>query len=448
MYNIKTTLQLALTLLVWMAFNACNTKSTKTYADLLDRQDTIGKSTEWQEIQRKFKEYTTALEKDTNDANTRLRLAQIYLNEARIGGDPSYYYKGALQMLNSILSKPQQNPDYLFLAKFYKSSVLLSLHQFADAKVMAEEAMKINPSNGDIYGALVDANVELGNYAEAVRMCDLMIQIRPDLRSYSRASYLRQIHGDNAGAIQAMKMAVDAGPSGMESTEWARVNLADLYLGNGQTDTAKFLYESALVYRPNYPYAEMGLAKVAQARQQYDTAIAHCEKAIRIVSESSFISYLADLYELKGDASKAKEIRTDVLDLLVKGEAENEKETIAKHNGNRELATAYLNSNMLDKALSFAQNDLVLRPENIDANELVAWIYYLKNDYTNATFYADKMLKTNIQNANTLYKASVIYAAAGDPIRSNEMKSKALAINSTIDQRILMAGQQAKVATK
>jgi hypothetical protein len=54
---------------------------------------------------------------------------------------------------------------------------------------------------------LVDGNVEMGNYATAIEEADKMISIRPDIRSYSRASYLREIHGDYPGAIDAMKLA-------------------------------------------------------------------------------------------------------------------------------------------------------------------------------------------------------------------------------------------------
>ena len=52
-----------------------------------------------------------------------------------------------------------------------------------------------------------------------------MVDIRPDIRSYSRVSYLREIYGDYPGAIEAMKMAVDAGVAGDEATEWARIQL-------------------------------------------------------------------------------------------------------------------------------------------------------------------------------------------------------------------------------
>ena len=83
--------------------------------------------------------------------------------------------------------------------------------------------------------------------------------------------------------------------------------------------------------------------------------------------------------------------------------------------------------------MEYAQNDLKIRPTNIDANELVAWLFFLKKDYTNAKLYADAMLSTNTKNANTLYKAAIIYAAAGDTGKGAELKTQAVAINTNID---------------
>jgi hypothetical protein len=45
-----------------------------------------------------------------------------------------------------------------------------------------------------------------------------MMAIRPDLRSYSRVSYLREIFGDIPGAREAMLMAIQAGYPGQEET--------------------------------------------------------------------------------------------------------------------------------------------------------------------------------------------------------------------------------------
>jgi tetratricopeptide (TPR) repeat protein len=293
----------------------------------------------------------------------------------------------------------------------------------------------------------VDANVELGNYDEAVKDCDKMISIRPDLRSYSRASYLRQIYGQNEGAIAAMKMAVEAGMPGAESTEWARTKLADLYLDNGNADSASILYRTSLVYRPDYPFALTGMARVEKNKKNYDAAIAWTKKAIKARSEAAFVAQLADLYELKGDATDAKETRNDVVDLLEEGQNDEPKDALVKHNVSRELATAYLNAGNLDKALQYAQTDLNMRPENIDANDLIAWIYYLKGDYANAKIHADKMLATKTRNANMLYKAGVIYASAGNMQQGNAMMHDALAINPELDQLIINHSKPALALT-
>ena len=400
---------------------------------LFERTGDLAKAAEWPKTKTKVDELKQKIAAKTGDVKSRLQLVTIYLSEVRITGQAGYYYPALIKMLDGILSLDPKN----FEATVYKSSVKMSLHQFADAKEIAEKARALNPDNAYVYGMLVDANVELGNYKEAIAMSDKMQALKPSLESYSRASYLREIFGDYPGAIQAMKMAVAAGVPGSESGEWARVALGDLFLNTGHLDSAELAYQTSLEIRPNFPNAEIGLAKVEKARKNYEAAIKHTENAIRIVSEAPYVSFLGELYLLKGDKIKAEEISSDVVDLLEKAEKE-QSSSIAKHNGNRELANAYLNANKLDKAMEYAQNDLKIRSENIDANELVAWIAYLKGDYALAKNCADKMLMTNTMNANTLSKAAMIYKKSGDVAKSEVLMTKAKSVSKYIDEKITM----------
>lgn len=419
---------------------ACNgigsKKTANAIPELIERKDTIGVSGEWTTIKDLFTKYRKIAGEKPDDYASRLKLAEVYMNEARITGNQSYYYDAAMKMLNYVINGKQENKDQLYIALSYKASILLSLHQFAAAKKVAEQALAINAYDAGIYGALVDANVELGNYEEAVKNCDKMLEIRPDLRSYSRASYLRQIYGDNLGAVEAMKMAVASGVPGVESTEWARVTLGDLYLNMGKPDTAQLQYGLANMYRPNYAPALIGLAKVERALGNYDAAMDTTKSAIRALSESSYVAFLADLYELKGDATKAKEVREDVVDLLQEGEKEKPEEADATHNANRELATAYMHSGDLDKALDYAKKDLDMRPNNIDANDLTAWVYYLRGDYANAKTHAEKAIAKATKNSATMYKAGLIYQAAGDVKKGEELQTEALATNKYLDKLI------------
>ena len=141
----------------------------------------------------------------------------------------------------------------------------MSQHQFSEARDLAEKARQINPSNAYVYGVLVDANVELGNYEEAVAMSDKMQALKPSLESYSRASYLREIYGNYPGAIAAMKLAVEAGLPGSEPQCWSKNTLGHLYETTGSLKDAGIEYDEILAMRPSYAFALRGKAQVHKA---------------------------------------------------------------------------------------------------------------------------------------------------------------------------------------
>lgn len=176
----------------------------------------------------------------------------------------------------------------------------MSQHQFSEARELAEKARQLNPNNAYVYGVLVDANVELGNYEEAVAMSDKMQQLKPLLESYSRASYLREIYGQYPSSIEAMKLAVVAGLPGSEPQCWSKNILGQLYETTGQLANAEQQYKEILAMRPSYAFALGGLARVHKARKEYDKALVMLEKASAIMPEFSFHEEMAEIYDLQG----------------------------------------------------------------------------------------------------------------------------------------------------
>ncbi len=409
--------------------------------NILAKDTATGAPGEQLSIRTTFDKAIAELNVNRDNPKPLLDLASAYILEGRLSGNGGYYSNAALTVLNKVLEGETTTEDQRFQALSLKSAVLLNMHQFRDALTIAKEGLAINQSNAGIWGAVVDANVELGNYDEAVKSSDKMMSIRPDLRSYSRVAYLRQIYGDNRGAIDAMKMAVESGVPSLESTEWARVQLGDLYLNIGNPDSARLLYRYSLVYRPGYPYAEMGMARADKAQKNYDAAIEHARTAVKALPESSFIAFLADLYELKGDVQKAKEMRSDVQRLLQEAADKEPKDALVKHNSSRELAQAYIATKDYNKAMQYAKQDYEMRPANIDANDLMAWLSYLKGDNAAAKTYAQKTLVTNGKNATTLYKDGLIFAAAGDAARGDSLMKEALAIMPYVDPRTIAGGK-------
>jgi len=272
--------------------------------ELKQRDKLYGPAEEYEKMRNIYDNAKKTIKSKPNNAIAKLRMAEVFIQEGRITGDFKHNYSSALLILDNIINSRNSNNDLLFLALTYKAGVLLSQHKFKDALTIGEKALKLNNRNAGIYGVLVDANVELGNYKEAVIMSDKMISIRPDLRSYSRVSYLREIHGDNKGAIEAMKLAVSAGYPGFEKTSWCRIILGGLYEKKGDLVNAEMQYRLALQERENYPYAMAALGKIEMKKTNYDEAEKLILQAIQFIGDADFYSNLSIIYKLKANYDK------------------------------------------------------------------------------------------------------------------------------------------------
>lgn len=357
--------------------------------ELLDRNPAIQNGKEWETVQNLYGKNRDNLLKGKESNNARLDLAQLYMNEARVTGEHGYYYPAAQKMLNDIIDLNPNDKDVLFRALAAKASVQLSLHNFADALATAKKAVAINPYNAQIYGALVDAYVELGNYEDAVKMSDKMISIRPDLRSYARVSYLREIYGDVKGSIEAMELAVSAGYPGYEQTSWAQLTLGHLYANYGYEDKAEKIYQLALEQRPNYPFAIAAQAELEMDNGNYEAAEQLLKAACDIIPEVGFYEQLAHIYKAKGKKEEMKKLTEEIFIMLADDEASG-------HVMNLEYAAIYTDLlENYDKALEYVMKEYEQRPENIDVNRAIAKIYHLKGDKEKASEYLAVACRTN-----------------------------------------------------
>ena len=342
--------------------------------ELLPRPAALQDATEWDATQSGYMKMSSALRlDDPNAVQPRITLAQIFTNEARVTGEHGHYYPAALQMVNEALELNKGlDLNLEFLALSTKASVQLSQHEFKDALATAKRAIAINPHNAQIYGALVDAHVELGDYEAAVAAADKMVQIRPDLRSYSRVSYLREIHGDVAGAKKAMERAVKAGAPGYESTAWARLTLGELHRRYGEPDAAAAQYRTILKERPNYPFAIAALAELEMDKGNYAEAEELLDEAAGIIPEVGYYIQLADLYKATGRTEEMKATETEIFAML-------QDDVDSGHNMDLEYAAFYRDHfKDYDKALEYVEREYAKRPANIDVNRMMASLYIAK----------------------------------------------------------------------
>ena len=377
---------------------------------LQDRKGMTVQTEEWKDVQAKFEKAITIARTNEEDIKSRLELAALFIQEARVTGNHMYYDVAAMKYVNEVLAKKPAN----FEGLIYQALIYLSQHHFAEGLAIAEKARVANPDNAFIYGILTDANVELGNYKKAIAEADKMVSIRPDIRSYSRISYLREIHGDIPGAIEAMELAVDAGAPGDESTEWCRVQLGRLFEYEGDLQKAEECYNNSIQNRKQYGYAFAGLGRLAANKKEYDKAISYFMQADTLVKDYVFREEMVDLYEESGHADKAKAIVQSLLDEMNKETEASTTDENLGHYADRELALLYVKAGELDKALEHAMLEYKRRPKNIDVNETIAWVYYKRREGEKAVKYLEEALKTGSKNPNLLHKAELIYAMVGN----------------------------------
>lgn len=385
---------------------------------LFERRGELASATEWPRTKEKVDELKGKIRKESGDVKSRLQIAMIYLSEARITGEHPYYYPAILTILDGVLAIDPKN----FEATTFKASVKMSQHQFAEAKELAEKARQINPSNAYVYGVLVDANVELGNYEEAVAMSDKMQTLKPSLESYSRASYLREIYGSYPGSIEAMKLAVQAGLPGSEPQCWSKNTLGQLYETTGQLALADQQYAEILAMRPSYAFALRGQARVLKAKKQYDQALVVLEKAAKIMPEFSFHEEMADIYSLQGDKEKARKKYAEVVTML-------DEDAKSGHAVDLELCKLYTQAGQLDSALVYGMNEYKKRPKNIDVNHALAWVYFNQKNPKEAQKHMEVALRTGSKDPELLQQAGAIAMAMGNVDQHKKLVAEARKTN-------------------
>ena len=202
------------------------------------------------------------------DVAPRVALASAYLQKAREIGDPGFYAR-ADELLRAALARRPGDPDALVAS----AGLALSRHDFRGALRLARRARAARPGALAPYPALVDALVELGRFGAAERVLQRMVDAKPTLAGYARVSYLRELHGDLAGAAAAMRRAIDAGGPARESAAAVHALLGGIELARGRPAPARAAHRAALAAVPAYPAAEAGLARVDAARGNLGGAI-------------------------------------------------------------------------------------------------------------------------------------------------------------------------------
>jgi tetratricopeptide (TPR) repeat protein len=357
------------------------------------------------------------LRKEPHDWQSYSQLGLAFLQKARETGDPTYYQKTE-EALDKALAI--ESSDYTAIAA--KGALALARHDFHSALEWGEKARQINPDRTYAYGVIADAQIELGRYEEAVLTLQTMVDLRPDMSSYSRISYIRELHGDIEGALEMMQLAVNSGTPNAENTAWVRTQLANLYFNQGDLKQAELEYRLTLQNRPNYVYALAGLGRVRAAQGNLEEAIEDLNQAVSIMPLPEFVITLGDLYQASGqpDGAAQQYELVAAIEALYRANSVDMDMEIALFNADHDKDVL--------ETVSLARQAYANRP-SIHAADALAWALYKSGNYEDAQIYIDEALKLSTKDPLKLFHAGMIARKLGEKGQAIQYLEEALAIN-------------------
>jgi tetratricopeptide (TPR) repeat protein len=346
-----------------------------------------------------------------------VELGRAWIRQARTSADPGFYLHADAAAEVALELSPD-HPE----ATNLRVLVLLNQHEFTGAAELARAILKRDPDNAMALGSLSDALLELGDISGAEAAAQAMMDRKPNLPSYTRASWLRWLKGDVEGAQQAIRVAYDAGrgQQDREPAAWTLVQAAMIFWHEGDHEGADAGFDLALKEFPGHPQALAGKARVAMARQDYKAAVALLEMsdAASPLAETAWL--LGDARTAAGDAAGAATAYAEVRRRGLQGDARTLSLFLATRNESpaealklAEAERRHRGGPYTDDARAFA---LLRAGKPAEAQEVMR-----------------SVLTLGTRDATLWFHAGAVALANGDQTGGRDLLTKALALNPAFD---------------
>ena len=297
----------ALTIVVFalwtvLATTACSRPVTPPAPSVTPLLGTGHVSTSRADLERTITAMREKIETAPDDAPAAVTLADALLRQTRVSGNAGLASE-AERVLLAVLKRDGDRYD----ARRMLAATYLSQHRFADALREAERCRTVRADDAWVWGVIGDAHIERGEYNAAFDAFDRMAAIKPTAAAYARVSYARELQGDLVGALQTMRMAAEATSAhDPESLAWHHAQLGELHLEMEQLADARREFRAAAHAFPGHPFAQIGLARLAEAAGDIRTAFDIVVAMLETSPTPADLAYAGDLMTRLGQTDAAE----------------------------------------------------------------------------------------------------------------------------------------------
>jgi tetratricopeptide (TPR) repeat protein len=366
--------------------------------------------------------FQAKLEANPDSPLLHVLLGQMYVRKAREAGDFSCYAR-AEPIIRRALELDRGNLS----AEMMLAQILCANHKFAEGLRLAREAYRKNPGEHGILILMGDAQLELGQYADAEKTYAELLRKDPTTYLASRRARLAELKGDTKEALRLMKQAAgEEGPAMLspEGQAWYPTRLAEMEFNAGRLEDASRDYEAALKIAPRYYLALAGLGRVRAAQGNQGEAVALYRRAVAVTAELPVLAELGDLYARTGKDFLAQ-LNYEKLEKTAGGQSAYR----------RELALFWCDHDRnLAEALELARQELELR-QDVSTHDALAWALCKNGRYKEAAAAINEALRLGTADARFHYHAAAIYQGLGDREKACLHARRALALNPHFSPR-------------
>lgn len=344
-------------------------------------------------------------------------LGRLWIRKARETADPGFYSNAGACAAVILEIEPDNR-----LARGLEAQVKLNEHAFVEAMDLADRALSREADDLVALGVKSDACLELGRFDDAVKAAQRMVDIKPNLPAYVRASYLKWLHGQNDEAKRVARLAIDAGkdPHDPEPGAWAIVQSAMIFWSEGDYGGADAGFDLALTKLKDFPPALVGKGRAALARGDAKAAALHLSRAFEQSPLVETAWYLADARAAAGDTDGAAKAIAEV-------------ERRGRQSDHRSLALFFAVKNRNGgEAVQLAEAEKKTRGD-VWTEDALAWAYYRAGRLQDAKEASSRATRLGTRDAQLWYHAGAIKLALGDKAGGLRQIKEALKLSPKFD---------------
>ena len=357
-----------------------------------------------------------AVKAGSSQATPYAALGDAYLQKVRETADASYYVRAELAFKEALEREPGDAGALTGMG-----SLANGRHDFRAGLRYGQRAEAAAPGVVKPLGVIVDAQVELGLYDAAERTLQRMVALKPNLASYARISYFRELHGELHGAVDAMRLAASAGGDGRENLAYVQTLLGNLELTRGHVGAAERAYRLALSRYPAYVPAQVGRARVSATRGDLGIAI---RRYRAVVTRLPLPEYLIGLADTELAAGRRAAAREDLALVEVQ-------QRLLRRNGvnvDAEMAIVEADHGSTARAITLARRGWAAAP-SVRSADALGWALTRAGRPAEGLAFAQRALRLGSRDATFLYHAGIAARDAGQPALARRHLTRALAGN-------------------